>query len=63
MPFSSKSEYFELEIANYTLNHIRELTFLQIKHDHLLKAQIRGLLGSNEGQKDQNVPSARKNEY
>ena len=63
MPTSGKSKSFDLEFASYRLNHIGELTFFQIKHDPLLKAQFRRLLGSNRGQKGQNVPFARKNEY
>ena len=35
VPFSSKSEYFELELANYTLNHIGELTVIQMNHENL----------------------------
>ena len=64
MPFSSKSEYFELELANYTLNHIGELTVIQMNHENLLSVQFRGLLGSKRGgQKGQNVPFSRRNGY
>ena len=31
-----KSEYFELELANYTSNHIGELTAIQMKHKKIL---------------------------
>ena len=51
VPFSSKSEYFEMELANYTLNHIGELTATLMKHDISFLAQFGSLPGSKLGSK------------
>ena len=36
VPFSRKSEYFDLKLANYTLNHIEQPTAIQMEHEDLL---------------------------
>ena len=63
MPFSRKNEYYKLECHDYTLYRVLKLTATQMKHDIYSWPNLGVSRGQNGGQKGQNVPFSRKNEY